>query len=352
MLRTIVAIIIVAGMIACIYLPIDIPYRFNSVAKVYPARQWILQKNPDGSLVSSMKDYRTGMMKDYASFQFDRGDVVQIRFNPAQLTEMPIDSGALIAEIYSNTLQEQLVSLRNQLVVQQAQLASDQTGQKPEILAKRQEENRLAQQALIYAEQQEQRAQEMLEEGLIAQADYEIMENNLRLAKTRVELAEKNLLVSDTGQKPEDIQLTQARISALQQEIIFLENKSGFYQLYAPLSGNIRYESDRSGDRMIIEDTSSYVLLIPVRLKDRFFLDQQSSIDVQLVGRDSVIRADLLDVGRKTEQINNTVVVMAKAEVEGAVREIGIGMPVQCQVSCGEVRLLEYLKRSTKVEIK
>ncbi len=352
MVRSFVALLIVAALIGCIYLPIDVPYEFNSVARVYPLQKWELIKNTDGSLISSLHNFRTGLMKDYSSFQFDRGDVVNIQFNPGQIAESHIDSGTMIASIYSNTLSEKLVNLKNQVSVERANLIKEKAGEKIEIVSEAEENLRKAEGNVIYYERSFNRAKKLLENGLIAKATYEQVESDYQNATNNVEVIRRQLSVQKTGEKPEQIQLTQARINALSKEIKFLETTSNFYNLFSPIEGSLRYESDMEGDRLIVEDVSEYIIFIPIQLKNRYFVGEDVSIDLELMGRDTAIRAEFVEVSRQASQINQTVVVMMKACVPGYEKGLSPGMPIACTIRCGDVRLLEYLKRSIKVDIR
>jgi len=352
MLRSFVALLIVGALIACIFLPIDLPYQFNSVARVYPIQKWELQKNNDGSLVSSLHNYRTGLLRDYSSFQFDRGDVVNIQFNPDQIAESQIDSGTMIATIYSNSLSEKLVNLKNQLSVARANLQKEKAGEKIEIISKAQENLKKAEGNLIYYDKSYKRAKKLVGEGLIAKTHFEQIEGDYRNAKNEVEVVRKQISVQSTGEKPEQIKLTESRIAALSKEINFLETTSNFYNLNAPISGNLRFESDTNGDRMIVEDTSEFIIAVPIELKNRYYINENVSVELDLMDRDTTIIAEFVEVSRQTSQLSNSVVVMLKACVSDGGLGLSPGMPIACRINCGEVRLLEYLKRSIKVDVK
>jgi len=88
-----IGIIMIILIVASVFVPVDIPYAFDSTAKVYPLQEWVIHKRPDGSMVSTLHNHKTGLLKDYASYQFDRGDIVNIQFNPNRIAESQIDSG-------------------------------------------------------------------------------------------------------------------------------------------------------------------------------------------------------------------------------------------------------------------
>lgn len=342
----------IAALVAGVFLPIDIPYAFKSVAQVYPVQKWMLQKNNDGSLTSSLHNYKSGLMRDYSNFQFERGDVVSMHFNSEKTTEKYIDSGDLIVNILSNQLAGTLINLENQLSIESANLAKERAGQKAEIITGSAKAFELAQSELKLAKLNLDRAIPMLEDGLIAKMEYDQLEGLYQQALRKIEMAKANIEINTTGEKPEQIQLIETRIQSLRKEIDFIKTTSNSYNIYAPISGTLRYESDLEGDRMIIEDTSEYILFVPIKLKDRTFIGPDTRLELVIVGQDSLIPAQILEVSKKTEILNETLVAMIKAKVDGSIKGLAPEMPIACKVSCGTVRPIEYMKRSIKVDVK
>lgn len=365
MLKSSFGFIFIIIIAASVFVPIDLPYGFNSTAKVFPLQRWVLQKGQDGILVASLHDYKTGIMKDYTSFEFDRGDIINIKFNPLH-NERKVEAGQQIASILSNTLGEQIIKLESQLMIEEANLENVRTGEKIQIIDRAQEEVALAEEQIRISEEaldlqskNYNRYKKLYEEGVIALAELEVYENNLNqahisvdVAKSRVEVSKTNIEVNNTGEKPEQILLFETRINAIKNQIEFLNQKNGNFSIDAPISGKLSFETDSFGDRIIIEDTTQHILLIPIKIKDREYVNQQSQIDIDLVGVDSTIQATLVEVSSKIEKLNNDLVVLAKASVDGDVGFINSGMPVRCKVNCGKITPYEYLRRSVKVEIK
>lgn len=334
------------------FVPVDLPYSFESTGRVYPLQSWVLQKNTDGTLISMLQDHKTGLMKDYSSYQFDRGDVVNITFNPEGIEGRGIKSGELVANISSNMLAGNLLNLNNELAIQRATLEKVRTGEKRETRSKNQEQLRLAEQEVVLAQKTYDRAKLMLEEGLIARAEFERADNELKEAKLKVQVEEGRLEVVSTGEKPEDIKLVEAKIQSLQNQIAFQKNTNDNYNIFSPVSGQIRYENGSEGDKMIIEDTSNYVIYVPVKLSNVSFIDSTSNIEIELMGRDTILQADLIDMGGRVEILGREQVVIAKAVVRNFKEGLTIGMPVLSRISVGEVTPYEYLSRSMKVDLK
>ncbi|MEM8909774.1 MAG: hypothetical protein AAGD05_18140 [Bacteroidota bacterium] len=352
MLKGSVGVLMIGLIVASLFVPVEIPYTFDSTAKVYPLQQWVLQKNRDGSLLSTLHDYRSGLLKDYASFQFDRGDLVSIQFNPGQIAQSQVDSGTLIAAIGSNMLSERLIRLDNDYAIEQANLQKALAGKKPEIIQRAEEELRLAEQELLLRKKQYERAKEMHQQGLLAFADYEQAEGIYQQTQTRVGVVKDQLAATTAGEKPEQINFIRAKIASIAKEKAFLEQTSDSYQIYAPIGGQLSYETTPEADKLIVEDTTAHILYIPVKLRDRDFLGKDTKIELSIIGQDSLISAQLIDVSDKVEIINRNVVVVAKASVSGKVKGLSTGMPVKCKISCGQVKPMEYMKRSMKIDLK
>jgi len=172
----------------------------------------------------------------------------------------------------------------------------------------------------------------MLDEGLLARAEFENTENAFKQAKNALVVAKEKIQVVTTGDKPEEIEYIKSRITSIGKQLEFLK--------------------DQDGDRMIVEDTTEHILVIPIKLRDRDFIGKNTVIELSILGQDSLVPAKLLGLNEKVEILNRHVVVLAKASVSGNIPGLASGMPIKCKVTCGAVKPLEYLKRSTNLELK
>ena len=183
---------------AAVFAPVDVPFTLESVARALPLQQWILVKNPDGSLSAALHDHRTGAISQAGAFEFDRGDVVNMQFASGT-----VKTGEPVVTISSNRLGEQLVQLRNQLAIEQANLSVVATGEKKELIRQLKQEINLAKEDLKLRQKTLARARETHAEGLIALQDLEIAENAFNESEAQVRVAEEALKVADTGEKTE-----------------------------------------------------------------------------------------------------------------------------------------------------
>ncbi len=350
MLKSSMGLILLLVLVAGVFVPVDLPYGFESTAKVYPLQRWELRKNTDGSLVSSLHNYLSGQMSQYASYQFDRGDVVHIRFFPESESQHMVDSGQMVASIHSNMLEEKLVQLQNQLKVENALLATEITGEKIEILNSLKELLSLAKEELSYQKTQLDRAQKMFADGLIAASDLETIQQAYNQAEIKVQLANENISVSATGEKPEQINLIRSRIQSLENEIAFQKATSERYAIYSPIHGRLSFQTGIEGDQLFVDDIDQHVLFVPVKLKDRDFINQNTRIELDIMGVDTLVEARFEKLMDQVQIFNNQAVVIAKASINSSIAELVTGMPVRCKVHCGDVQPLEYMRRSIQTK--
>ncbi len=349
------AIILLPLLIALAYLPLDVPFTLDSAARVLPARQWVLTQAADGTLSANLYDHRTGQVRGQEGYQFDRGDLVQMRFQADWQSGKRVKAGETVATIVSNRLGEQLVQLKNQMAVEQANLGVVATGQKPQVLAQLEEEISLAKADVELRRKSLERMRQLQTDGLVAALTVEQAENAHHDALARVRLAEKSLAVAMSGEKQETVTVTAARIAALQKEIEFLENKRSKYVISAPFAGEVRFENSVEGERLLVEDTSALIAQIPIRLRDVRYLQPGQQLELQLLDRQTTAQASVLEIGKRVEVMSFEQVVIVKALVMQSATQNTVmfspGAPVRCRIVCERVRLVEYLRRSIRWQL-
>jgi hypothetical protein len=341
-------IIILLLLAAVVFAPVDVPFTIESVAKALPVRQWALLKSSDGGLSVTLYDHRTGLVSNQEGYQFDRGDLVRVRFNDGWKSGASVRAGEKVATITSNQLGEQLVQLKSELAVEQANLGVIASGQKPQVITQLEEEINLAKADLELRKKTLERTRQLHADGLIALSGLEQAENAYHESLARVRVAEKTLLVAGSGEKPETVSLASSKIASLQKQIEFLENKQHKYALTAPFDGQVRFETTPEGDRLLVEDTSAVILQIPVRLRDSRFVRTGQDIELQLLDNQTRIAATVLEVGARVEVLNREQVIIVKAAAGGYGASLPPGMPVRCRIECGKVRVAEFLRRSIR----
>lgn len=351
MLDTIPLISAIGVLLLACFVPIDVPYTFNSTAIVYPAKEWQLTKHNDQTLVSSLHNYESGAAEDFTHYQFDRGDIVSISFADADQLGRSVTENTIIARLESNVLSQRLIQLENEISIEYANLARGKSGQKYAVIRQAKEEISLAKQELALRKNNLERAERLFPEGLVSKASVEEAKNLFDKSKIMIQLAEKSLDVKNTGLKREEIDYIYTRIEALERERDFLVAKMSNYNIITPVSGKVSYEFHSDYDKTIVEDVTSYILYIPVKLKDIEYLDLGDRVTLDIIGADTTATAELLEIGEKVEVIDRNFVIIAKAKIDGRIKGISTGMPVKCKISCGKISPIQYLTQSTRSSI-
>ncbi len=313
------------------------------MAKALPVRQWIMVKNIDGSLTAALNNHLTGAISQAESYEFDRGDLVNMHFLNGS-----VKTGEPVVSISSNRLSEQLVALRTELEVETANLKVIATGEKQELIRQLRQEVNLAKSELDLYQKQLNRARQTYAEGLISEQELEIAENAFDQAEVRIRVAEEALKVADTGEKSEAREMAASRIASLREQINFLEKKETQYAIPAPFDGRVRFEqSILEGDRLFLEDTTASILFIPVKLKDVQFIEPGQNITLTWIDQSRTFESKVLEVSNQVELVNlDQLVITVKALTYE--KNLASGLPIRCRINCGNVRVLEFLRRSVQ----
>jgi hypothetical protein len=327
--------------VAVAFAPVDIPYTIESMAKVLPAREWVLTKDQNGFLSVTLHDHLLGIMKSSDDYQFERGDFVSVTFFD---TIGYVEAAAPLARITSNRLEEQLVNLRTELSIELSNLGVVATGEKDPLLDQLREEVNLARERLRLQVQQYERTQLLFADSVASLADMERAENGLQQARLQVEVAERAYEVGATGEKEETVTLVNTRISALRERIDFLESRRRLFDLKAPFSGRVYMEKTLTADRLVLADTSASILVIPVRKRDSRYVHAGQPIQFELADHDGRLEGRVLSVGTEIGVLDREPVVTVRALASA--NDLPTGMPLRCMIRCDSVRVAEFLNRS------
>ena len=110
--------------------------------------------------------------------------------------------------------------------------------------------------------------------GFVPYQDYEIALSTRNLFMINIEIAEAQLKSVQTGLKQEEVEMISSQITSLEEEIDTLLERSENYTLTSPLSGVV-FETSPGDTLVSIGDTSSYTVIIPLKLKNRNYVNPQ-----------------------------------------------------------------------------
>jgi hypothetical protein len=340
-ITTAVTVLIVSLLVASIY--IKVPYTIASRALFMPASEFNLVRTADGNLISSFKDNVRGVVKSYGVTEFQRGDVVQFLLNPKISNQKYVKAGDTIGWIVSNEEQRNLIQLKGELNIMKAELEFFTTGQKPEDIQTAKEQLELSKEQLDIQKKLLKRSASLFKDSVIPQQEYEIELNKLKVKEIEVGIAEDRYLSITTGEKKEQERLVSARISNLESQIKQVSDRLAYFTFTTPMSGMILLQRENAiGENVIaIGDTSRWVGVIPVQLKERDFIKLTDTISYKelkgnIVGIDNSVKV----IDRKQSFYVTGVWPFKDNIMPGTLAEVDI--------NCPKVSIKDYFLRLFK----
>ncbi|MEO1451811.1 MAG: hypothetical protein AAFV07_19935 [Bacteroidota bacterium] len=329
-------------LLTLLFLPIPVPNQYVGIGILYPRQSWSLRQNPNGSLQGTLYNHETGQIISSESYRFERGDVARFRLSSHAIAGSTLQRGDTIGQIRSLNLDQELLTLRNQLSIASARLRDVSAGDK---LPLREE----AEAALAFARKQTDlrqinynRQRELFEAGAIATQVFNEVETAYQLAQIQVQVAQKRLEALQIGKKPERIAAVNQEISALEREIDFLYQKQEGYFIVAPITGNILAGNDSN---LVIQciDTSQMFLRIPVPLLEAERLGSRQQITLETM---EGLELKQPDWQTQIDYIKGQPVKWLRVRVPPIHKERIAGMPVSCRIKGPSIPLQQYMGES------
>ncbi len=334
-------VVIVIVIIASIY--VKIPYTIKSKALFMPAAEFNLVRTSDGNLISSFKDNIKGVVRSYGITEFQRGDVVQFLLNPKISDRKYVQVGDTIGWIVSNEEQRKLIQLKGELSIMKAEMDFFTTGQKPEDIKTAKEQLELAKEQLDIQKKLLKRSTSLFKDSIIPQQEYDIEINKLNVKEIELGIAEARYLSISTGEKKEQARLVAARIANIESQISQVSQRLAYFTFTTPMAGMVMLQRENEiGENVIaIGDTSNWVGVIPVQLKERDYLKLNDTIDFveskgTIVGIDNSIKI----IDRRQAFYVTGLWPFNEELLSGTMAEVVI--------SCPEISVKDYLLRIFK----
>ncbi|MBT3207827.1 MAG: hypothetical protein HN704_03910 [Bacteroidetes bacterium] len=349
--RRIILASLIIILLVILFSPFKIPYSFDVTGRIYHAKEWKLIKETNGSFYSIMVDNYSGMKSHFTNYEFERGDIANIRINGKLEKSVYIHKNDSIAHITTLLIDEQILNLENQLLIEEALLKTNTSGLRIEDIEIAEEELKFTKQQLEQQELRFARFEKLYEDSVYTDKIYEEELNLLKLAKIQVSIAEKKLLASESGNKPEEIQLIKTRIKSLEKEIANLKQRKLNYTILSPMSGKISL-NNLPEEILTICEPNKYILIAPVQVNNRQYLTDSSQIKFLAPNSEGQISLSISQVNDYVGLINNQQTILTKTIIKSDQDSYSSGMVVKCQIVCAPVTIFEYFKRATKITIR
>ncbi|MBL7809731.1 MAG: hypothetical protein JNN28_18060 [Saprospiraceae bacterium] len=350
MKRLLGGLLILAVLIAALYVPIKLPYAAESIGRVLPAQEWRLVQDQTGRLTSVIRDHKSGVAQQIDAFQFEQGDFSGIKIDIPSGSF--VTAGDTVVRMYSIRQREEIQQIEAQLVLYGAQLKSDVTGDKPPIVEEAENKLHFAEQDLKLKEDFYHLKKKLKGEGLIAATEFQIAENEWNLAKIQVEIAQKYLENVNTGLKIETVGVTQAQLQGLKNRLQILKQKGLSFVIRAPFSGWIT-TSAVPEDLLTLQRADEYVVRIPVRVEQLRHLHPGIGISIKDVQSGHVFQGKYGALGTKVEVLDNRQVSMLTAYVQpdSSGTRLSTGVSTFCRLDFGQITQREYLLRMLNFQL-
>lgn len=350
--RRIVLLIILILALIVLFLPIHVYYSFDSAALVFPSKEWNLKRMADDSYISELTDHETDVKDDLMSIKFDRGDVAEVRIQGKYRTDDYVTTADTVAIIRSYIIDNEIVNLQNLKRIEESALRMTVTGEKQALVEQSEQRQVFAQQQFDLAEKNYKRYRKLFLDSIISQVEFELYENQYELAKTNIEIAEKEKVALETGAKTEEVDYIQQKIDAYEKEIRTLEAMRDRYYIKPPLNGIISYNR-YPGNIITVSDTTRHILRIPVKINNIQYLNRISGIRFIIPGYTEKTEASFISYegSVKIDSLTSQQLIMAKALINGRNPGILPGMAVSCKVYCDRITIFEFLRRSINLKL-
>lgn len=343
-----IIIISIAGCIILLvlFLPYELTYKIDSIAKLLPAKQWILARGTSGDIQTSNIDHLNGTSISYQLTSFERGESMMLNINPELKNGQIVEKGDTIGIIYSSAQHESLVELNGEVNVLKATLAVSMSGVKKTELKEANE--RLEMSRSQYQKQKKivERLNKLVEKELIAEEDYQTAEDELKVLAKAVNVREAELESSLSGEKVEEINLLHKQITAVTNKISFLEKQiDAQSHIIAPFNGRIE-RSFSKDTLLVLSNVELGIALMPVAIEEASYINQGEKVTFQLNDTSQILSG----VVQMKQPVMNIVggkqCVMVLATVPKLSTKFISGILSKAEINCGNVSLQTYLKRN------
>ena len=166
---------------------------------------------------------------------------------------------------------DKLKTSKERLVAAKASLSLNLTGEKEAVI---EQEIKNLDYAIKQADEQKKildRFSALFEKGLASQEEYEIAKGTYDLYLINISISKARLKTVETGAKQEQIEFLKTQINSMQNELAILQKRFTGFTVTAPINGVVSRKTN-SDTLMVISDISEFVLLCPVKVKDKKYI--------------------------------------------------------------------------------
>ena len=311
--------------------------------KVYHAKKWSI-KQDNNQYVTENRNFTNGFNASLQNYIFERGDIVELEFAEGIKNYAYIKESTPLLEFRSYLLEQEIANLESQVSAQIATFRAESTGKKESLVLEAEQNLKLMNQQLDLAEKNFYRSEQLFNDKIIPEAEFQVVENELALAKTNVELADLRIISVNTGRKRESISAINAQLDVLETQLNILNEKKRNYNVAAPFDGEVVLDVF-SNNLISLVDTSDQVVIVPIEVAERSFISEDiSKACLELPGCNDEFDIKV-HLDKKVNLVDNRQVVLARVNVPERHNRLDEGLLVNCRIICDTISVKEYIKR-------
>jgi multidrug efflux pump subunit AcrA (membrane-fusion protein) len=334
------------GVILLFQLPITVRYDVATRGLIIPAHEWSLARTIEGNLISAYKDNIKGSVNSYGVTEFQRGDVVEFKLNPAIYSSLSVRKGDTIGVLYSNEEERKLKQLLGQYEILNAELKYHTTGKKVEDVQEARRKLELVKQKLDTQRKLMDRTEALYLDSLISNQKYEVDLNELRIKEINKDIAEAQYNSAITGDKVERAGVVMAKIRALDEQIEQVRARLNYFTLISPITGMVVLNRGLDNSELLINivDTSSMVVIVPLELSERSYVNINHTVELKSRTARNVSPGKIASIDNVVQVVDNKQAFFATAIFENQAKLIP-GTFTEVLIAGDTISLWEYMSR-------
>ncbi len=340
--RNIIIMTIAVLVIIVLLLPINIPFSVNITGKVMPGYQWLLARQTDGSIISTLYDYSQDRTDSYAAYQIERGDIFHFKTRPEIKEVTFVTAGDTIGHIFSNMFFQELRELEGALAVAKANLDVVSTGEKESIISEANDQFLLNRERSLVQNNILERQSKLYQDALISSEDFEITRGMTRIYELETQVAAAHLITLQTGEKPEIITQARTQIESIEKQLVILHNQLSEYTITTPLTGNINMVS--SPDTLLLVSDDTRVVIMPILWQFMTEVDTSLSFTIQTPFDGEVWEGSIVNKSNFMRMIGGQQVFIATGKISDHLSDLPVNMLVQCSVTGATRSIWDYVR--------
>ena len=206
------------------------------------------------------------------------------------LASTRVEEGDLIAQVDPRDFERQVTQLESQRDQAEAQLRALKAGARTEEVAAIEAGIDAIQAQVDQAKEQLERTQELADRGVVAEAQLEADQANLRVAEAQLRAEQEQLIIAQTGGREEDIDAAEASLRGLEAQLSAARDNLDDTSLRAPFDGIIsrrnidNFTNIQAGqDIVLLQKLSTVHVVFDVPGPDVIIFSGADEVDTQVI---------------------------------------------------------------------